>query len=63
MSMLRSLPNAGRECTAPGFEGVRRLLLRRSSYHVYYSVDLAAARILVLAIRHSARRAPEARPE
>jgi plasmid stabilization system protein ParE len=37
-------------------EGVRKIVTRRYSYRVYYMADEAADEIIVVAIRHPARR-------
>ena len=55
LELLRSLPNCGRRCEVPGFEGVRRLLLRRTGYHLYYEWDEGTRRIVLRAIRHTSR--------
>ena len=49
---LTSFPRAGRR---QAVEGVRKLVTRRYSYLVYYSVDEIAGEIAVLTIRHPAR--------
>jgi plasmid stabilization system protein ParE len=54
--LLRSLPNCGRRCELPGLEGVRRFLLRRTGYHVYYEWDEDTRRIILRAVRHTSRR-------
>ena len=55
IALLRVLPNCGRVCNALGFEGVRRLLLRRTRYHLYYRFDSRMKTIIILAIRHTSR--------
>ena len=55
MALLRALPNAGRLCDAPGFEEVRRLLLRRTRYYLYYRFDDSRKTIIILTIRHTSR--------
>ena len=47
------LPNAGRRQTA---DAVRKIVVRRYPYLVYYRIDEDAAEIVVLTVRHSARR-------
>jgi toxin ParE1/3/4 len=37
-------------------EGVRKIVTRRYSYRIYYMTDEAADEIIVVAIRHPARR-------
>lgn len=46
-------PHVGRRQKA---EGVRKFVTRKYSYLVYYTVDEAAAEIVILNIRHPARR-------
>jgi len=53
LQTLVLFPEAGRRQTV---EGVRKLIVRRYSYLVYYSIDRSADEILILTIRHSARR-------
>ena len=62
MALLRAHPNCGRLCDALGFEGVRRLLLRRTRHHLYYRVDASAKIVIILAIRHTSRRPTEDAP-
>jgi plasmid stabilization system protein ParE len=58
-SILRSLdhltafPRMGRKQTTPG---VRKLVTGRYSYFVYYKVDMDAREVVVLSIRHPARK-------
>ena len=52
---LRSLvlfPEVGR---AQSVEGVRKLVTRKYPYLIYYTVDQAAAEVVVLTIQHPAR--------
>jgi plasmid stabilization system protein ParE len=56
LATLRTLsrfPRAGRRQT---LEGVRKIVTRRYSYLVYYTVDEGAHEVIVLSIRHPARR-------
>ena len=46
-------PEIGRRQTT---EGVRKLTTRKYPYFVYYTVDKSADEIVILAIRHPARR-------
>jgi toxin ParE1/3/4 len=55
LDSLRNLvlfPEIGRRQTV---EGVRKLVTRKYPYLVYYTVDQAAAEIVILTIRHPAR--------
>jgi toxin ParE1/3/4 len=45
-------PEIGRRQTVPG---VRRLVTRKYSYLIYYSIDEAASEIIILTIQHAAR--------
>lgn len=45
-------PDIGRRQTVPG---VRKLVTRKYSYLVYYTVDPAAEDIIVLSVQHPAR--------
>jgi hypothetical protein len=49
---LVSFPRVGKAQTV---EGVRKLVIRRYSYLVYYTVDEIAEEIVVLTIQHPAR--------
>ena len=50
---LTVFPRMGRKQTTPG---VRKLVTRRHSYLVYYRVDMDAREVVVLRIRHPARK-------
>lgn len=52
---LSSLPRIGARYEAPGFREMRRVLLMRTRYHVYYTVDEAARLVRIHAIWHLAR--------
>lgn len=49
-------PELGEPYPCEGVPGVRRVLLRRSRYHVYYSVHPGRDMLLVEAIWHASRR-------
>jgi toxin ParE1/3/4 len=49
---LLLFPNVGRLQTT---EGVRKLMTRKYSYLIYYTVDQAAEEIVVLSVKHGAR--------
>jgi plasmid stabilization system protein ParE len=61
-ALLRAFPNCGRRCDVPGFEAVRRLLLRRTRYYLYYRWDEGSQLLIVLAIRHTSRGPTEDSP-
>jgi len=50
---LTAFPQLGRKQTTPG---VRRLVTHRYSYLVYYKVDMDAREVVVISIRHPARK-------
>jgi plasmid stabilization system protein ParE len=52
---LATQPSAGSAYPVETPSGVRRVLLRRSRYHVYYTFRPSAAEVVVRAIWHSAR--------
>jgi plasmid stabilization system protein ParE len=53
LKLLISFPQAGRRQTSPG---VRKLVTRKYPYLVYYTLDDNADEIIILSIRHPARR-------
>ena len=50
---LAAFPRAGRAQTT---EGVRKLVTRKYPYLVYYTLDDAAAEVVILNIKHPARK-------
>ena len=52
LQTLILFPQAGREQDA---EGVRKIVTKRYSYLIYYTVDLAAEEIIILSVKHPAR--------
>jgi plasmid stabilization system protein ParE len=58
LDLLAQTPAAGRRVALRGYQRVRRLLLRRASYHLYYQVDIAGLEVRLLAFRHTRRRPP-----
>jgi plasmid stabilization system protein ParE len=58
LALLASAPGLGALARDTRLAGVRRALLPRSRYHVYYRVDAGASRLEVLALWHTRRRAP-----
>lgn len=55
---LADAPRSGSPYAAPRPAGTRRLLLRKSGYHVYYTVDDHRAVVTIRAIWHAARGRP-----
>jgi toxin ParE1/3/4 len=53
LQLLLTFPESGRRQTVPG---VRKLFTRRYSYLIYYRVDRDTDEIVILTIRHPARR-------
>lgn len=53
--LLRDLPFAGEEVPLSPIDGVRRVLLGRTQYHLYYVVSEADSVIEVLALWHTSR--------
>jgi len=52
---LESAPRIGARYEAPGFREIRRVLLPRTRYHLYYTVDEDARLVRVHAIWHLSR--------
>jgi len=50
---LTVFPRTGRRQSTPG---VRKLVTRRYSYLVYYKLDMDAREVVVLSVRHPARK-------
>lgn len=55
MEQLGSAPETGVEFDAATKPGIRRLLLERSRYHVYYTSDAASGVVVVLAVWSAVR--------
>jgi plasmid stabilization system protein ParE len=53
--LLRSQPTIGARARNVGLESVRRILLSRIRYHVYYRLSPAGDAIEILALWHSSR--------
>lgn len=53
--LIAAQPGIGARARNPKKEGVRRLLLSRTGYHLYYQVNAEAGRVEVLALWHSRR--------
>lgn len=58
LHLIRELPRAGEPDKRGRVPGVRRVLLSRSRYHLYYTVDEAAKTVEVLALWHTSRGTP-----
>jgi len=59
---LESAPSSGSPYPAAELHGVRRVLLRRTRHHVYYTVDAPGRRVIIRAVWHATRgREPELR--
>ncbi len=60
IDLLEHSPDAGRRYADVGIPGLRRLLLPRTRYHVYYVHEEAAQKVLILAVWSAIRgRGPE----
>ena len=53
--LVAAQPGIGARARNARKEGVRRLLLSRTGYHLYYQVNADAGRIEILALWHSRR--------
>jgi plasmid stabilization system protein ParE len=53
--LVAAQPGIGARALNAKKEGVRRLLLSRTGYHLYYQLNAEAARIEILALWHSRR--------
>ena len=51
--LISGAPEAGKPYRLSPLDGVRRILLRRTRYHIYYRVEVDEVR--VLAVWHNAR--------
>lgn len=56
LEWLAASPESGQVYEVPGGRAVRRTLLRRSRYHVYYELDVATDELRVLSVWHASRR-------
>jgi plasmid stabilization system protein ParE len=54
-SLLSMSPMAGKVFRSAGFERHRRLLFRRSRFHVYYLIDETARIVVIVAIWNAVR--------
>ena len=55
--LISSLPRAGQKVHHSTMAGLRRVLMGRVRYYLYYRVDAATERVEVLALWHASRRA------
>ncbi len=55
VALLTMTPTAGKVYAAQTSAGFRRVLLRRSGFHVYYLVDDAARVVVIAAVWNGAR--------
>ena len=58
LAVIAAAPTLGAPARDAHLVGVRRILLRRTRYHVYYRVDVAAGRLEILALWHARRQPP-----
>ncbi len=58
VQQLADAPHSGTPYDVPRPAGTRRLLLRRTGYHVYFTVDDGRALVRIRAIWHTARGRP-----
>ena len=54
-ALVRELPNAGEFVRHSTIAGVRRILLGRVQFHLYYRVESASSAVEVLALWHTSR--------
>lgn len=55
LGLLRTVPLVGSRYSSIHSYDLRRILLKRSLYHVYYTVQPTQTRVIVRAVWHSAR--------
>lgn len=60
--LISERPEIGRRARGPRIGNARVLLLRRSSYLVFYQVLQKTSEVLIVHVRHSRRRPLRARP-
>jgi plasmid stabilization system protein ParE len=58
LDQLSLVPQTGRRVRLSGFPGARRLLLRRSGYHLYYVILEEEREVRLVWFRHARRRLP-----
>ena len=55
LERLTASPMSGSPYAAPRPIGLLRILMRRTRYHVYYTVDESAGTVLIRAVWHASR--------
>jgi len=58
LHLIADLPRAGEPVRHPTISDVRRLLLTRTRYHLYYAVDDSSQTVELLALWHTSRANP-----
>ena len=58
LALVASAPTLGAVARDARVKDVRRVLLRRTRYHLYYRIDASGAGLEVLAVWHASRREP-----
>ncbi|MBI4957663.1 MAG: type II toxin-antitoxin system RelE/ParE family toxin [Myxococcales bacterium] len=58
LELLRAAPALGVRARDARIQGVRRALLPRTRYHVYYRVEASSGRLDTLAFWHTSRTGP-----
>jgi len=56
--LLAKNPEAGIEAEDQDLAGLRRLLMKRSEYWLYYQVDHSAQKIAIVTVWHASRLTP-----
>jgi plasmid stabilization system protein ParE len=56
LAIVATTPTIGALARDARLQGVRRILLRRTRYHLYYRVNAPAGRLEVLALWHARRK-------
>ena len=56
LDTIEHVPQAGRRTRSRSFRNVRRLLLRGTSYHLYYQINEARRQVRIVHLRHGSRR-------
>jgi plasmid stabilization system protein ParE len=56
--LLNELPSVGERVIHSRLQGLRRLLVTRIRYHVYYAVDRETRTVEILALWHTGRGTP-----
>ena len=56
LNLICDEPHAGRQRRSRAYGPMRSLLLRRTRYHLFYSIDDEREEVTVVAFRHASRR-------